>query len=95
MANDVASWKKSLSRESVVFLWFLVGGLFLLPVAVYFVGNTLFGEYGGTGFQAFYGTIHSELRDGEPAVWFLVLSPYIVWQLLRLTVRAFRLAGRH
>ena len=34
-----------------------------------------------------------ELLSGEPAVWFLILSPYIVWQLLRLTFGAVRAAG--
>ena len=94
MNTDTSSFKKTAGKESVIFLWFLVGGLFLLPAAVYLVGNAIFGEYGGTGFSAFYGDIHSELRGGEPAVWFLILSPYIVWQLLRLSVHAFRLGGR-
>jgi hypothetical protein len=31
---------------------------------------------------------------GEPAVWFLLLSPYLLWQLCRLTIRAFRRTGR-
>jgi hypothetical protein len=53
----------------------------------------MFGEYGGTGFSAFYGQLHSELRSGDYSVWFLVLSPYLVWQILRLTVKIFRRAG--
>jgi len=83
------------SRESLLFLWLLLGGLFVLPIAVYLVGRVLFGEYGGTGFTAFYGMVHSELRAGSLSIWFLVLSPYLIWQLLRLTFRAFRMAGRH
>ncbi len=81
-------------REAAMFLWMLLGGLFLLPVAVYVVGRLIFGEYGGTGFSAFYGMLHSELRSGAASVWFLVLSPYLIWQLLRLTLRAFRAAGQ-
>lgn len=77
-----------------MFLWMLLGGLFLLPVAIYVVGRLLFGEYGGTGFTAFYGMLHSDLRSGAPSAWFLVLSPYLIWQLLRLTLRAFRAAGQ-
>ena len=87
------NWKSTATRESVLFLWLLAAGLFLLPVAVYVVGRALFGEYGGTGFTAFYGMLHGELRSGAPSVWFLILSPYLIWQLLRLTIRAFRLAG--
>lgn len=85
--------KSTARNESTLFLGLLLVGLFLLPLAVYVVGRALFGEYGGTGFSAFYGMLHSELRAGSPPVWFLVLSPYVVWQLLRLTFRAFRLAG--
>ena len=80
-------------KESFLFFWLLLAGLFLLPLAIYVVGRGLFGEYGGTGFSAFYGTLHSELRNGSPSVWFLILSPYFIWQLLRLTFRAFKLAG--
>ena len=87
-------WKMIAGRESVLFLWMLLGGLFLLPVAVYVIGIALFGEYGGSGFSAFYASLHSELMAGVPSVWFLILSPYLIWQLLRLTIRAFRVAGQ-
>lgn len=87
------NWKSLARKESILFLWLLLAGLFVLPLAVYVVGRALFGEYGGTGFSAFYGTLHSELRSGTPSVWFLILSPYFIWQLLRLTFRAFKLAG--
>jgi len=66
----------------------------ILPFSVYSVGKSVFGEYGGTGFSAFYGTLHSALRDGEPAVLFLVLSPYLIWQLTRLTIWGFRQTWR-
>jgi hypothetical protein len=80
-------------REAILFLILLPVGLFLLPAAVYIVGSAIFGEFGGDGFGAFYGMLIDELRGGEPAVWFLILSPYLVWQLLRLTFGAFRAAG--
>lgn len=72
----------------------LAGGLLLLPAAVYLVGKSVFGEYGGSGFTEFYGTVHSELLSGNLSVWFLVLSPYLIWQLMRFTIRAFRASGR-
>lgn len=82
----------TVKREAVLFLWLFLAGLFLLPVIIYLIGNALFGEFGGGGFMAFYGMLHTELRGGETAVWFLILSPYIVWQILRLTWNAFRAA---
>ena len=93
MNTPANNWKITATRETVLFLWLLAAGLLLLPAAVYVVGRAFFGEYGGTGFTAFYGMLHSELRSGAPSVWFLILSPYLIWQLLRLTIRAFRIAG--
>lgn len=68
---------------------FLVG-LVALPLLIYLVGEAVFGAYEGSGFGAFYGQLHGEFRAGEPAVVFLLLAPYILWQLLRLTSRVFR-----
>ena len=82
--------KKTAKRESALFLCLLFAGLLVLPLAVYFVGNSVFGEYGGTGFSAFYGALHSAIRAGDPVVLFLVLSPYVIWQLSRLTTWAFK-----
>lgn len=93
-SESVPDTRNTIRRESLLFLWLILGGLFILPGLIYIVGNALFGEYGGSGFTAFYGNFHSSLRDGETAVWFLVLTPYLVWQLVRLTLRAFRMAGR-
>lgn len=72
----------------------LFAGLFLLPLSIYLVGESVFGEYSGAGFAGFYGRMHHEIRDGQPVVWFLVLSPYIIWQLLRLTFWGYRVAAR-
>ena len=84
-------WKSKARRESVLFLWLLVGGLFLLPIAVYLVGRRIFGDYGGTGYTAFYAMLYSELQSGDMSVWFLALSPYLIWQVLRLTLRALKI----
>ncbi len=94
MPVNLDSLKKTATKESALFLSLLFFGLLILPFAVYIVGKSVFGEYGGTGFSAFYGTLHSAIRDGEPAVLFLVLSPYLIWQLARLTIRGFRLTWR-
>jgi hypothetical protein len=94
MPVNLDSLKKTAAKESAVFLGLLFFGLLILPFAIYIVGKSVFGEYGGTGFSAFYGTLNSAIWDGEPAVLFLVLSPYLIWQLTRLTIRGFRLTWR-
>lgn len=69
-------------------------GLAVLPLCIYLVGEAVFGEYGNGGFSGFFAALHRELRQGEPAVWFLLLSPYLLWQLVRLTLWAARRLGR-
>lgn len=86
--------RKILTREAVLFLWLFLAGLLLLPAAVYFIGSRLFGVEAGAGFGGFYGGFQSELWSGAPAMWFLVLSPYLVWQILRATLCAFHAMGR-
>lgn len=83
----------SVKKEATLFAVLLVAGLGILPGAVYVIGNAVFGESGGDGPADFYGLILGHLAAGEAAVWFLVLSPYLVLQLLRFTFKAFRLAG--
>ena len=90
MSAHPANPRSSLGREFILFLWLFAVGLLILPLAIYLVGRFVFGEYGGTGFTDFYASLHGGLWSGEVAVWFLILSPYLVWQSLRLTVRAFR-----
>jgi len=86
----IKSLKSTATRELALFLGLLFAGLVILPVTIFMVGKFVFGEYGGTGLPGFYGTLQSELRDGNPVVLFLVLSPYLIWQLTRLTAWGFR-----
>lgn len=81
-------------KETVLFLCLVFFGLALLPLAMYLVGQAFFGDYGDGGISGFYGQLQREFRDGEPAVWFLLLSPYLLWQLVRLTVWSFRRSKR-
>jgi hypothetical protein len=94
MSADPASLKKTVTKESALFLWLMFFGLVILPYAVYIVGKSVFGEYEGAGFSGFYGTLHRSMRDGEPAVLFLVFSPYLIWQLTRLGIWGFRKSWR-
>ena len=94
MAVSKHSLKKHARHELALFLGLLFFGLVLLPVAIYLVGGKVFGAYEGNGFGGFFGALSSRIRDGEPVAWFLVLSPYLAWQFLRLTLLAWRAAGR-
>lgn len=65
-------------------------GLVLMPIAIFEIGQSIFGAYGGHGYGDFFGSLSAKLRGGDTVAWFLVLSPYLVWQVLRLTVFAWR-----
>jgi hypothetical protein len=90
MSSTQKSLKDVARKESILFLVLLLTGLLLLPTIIYFVGKAVFGAYEANGFMTFYGMLHSELRSGVPVVWFLMLSPYIIWQLFRMTFWGFR-----
>jgi hypothetical protein len=94
MSESTTHPKSTARKELALFLVLFFTGLVVLPILIYVVGSALFGEYSGSGFSDFYQMLHGELRDGEPVVWFLMLSPYIAWQLLRLTIFGFRRAGK-
>jgi hypothetical protein len=82
--------KDVIRQETALFLLLLLTGLLLLPIVIYAVGTAVFGAYEGSGFMEFYATLHSEFRAGQRVVWFLMLSPYLVWQGTRLTAWGFR-----
>lgn len=90
MSATEKSTRKKVTSESALFLILLLVGLLFLPIVIYAVGTAIFGDYAGNGFWDFLGLLHSKLWAGEPVVWFLVLSPYLIWQIFRLTIRAFR-----
>lgn len=89
-----SSLKKIIRKEVGLFIGLLFVGFVLMPVAIFWVGQSLFGAYGGEGYGAFFGTISEKIRGGDGVAWFLVLSPYLVWQCLRLTLTAWRYSGR-
>lgn len=94
MAATGRTIKQRLLGETALFLGLLLFGLVLLPTAIYLVGGEVFGSYGAPGFSGFFGDLSSRFRNGDAVTWFLVLSPYLGWQVLRLTILAWRLAGR-
>lgn len=77
-------------NETILFGVLLFIGITILPVAIYAVGHVVFGAYGGGEYSDFHKTLLSGLLQGQWAVIFLVLSPYLLLQTLRMTIKAFR-----
>lgn len=82
------------TKEIALLSSLLFVGLILVPIAIFFVGQTVFGAYAGVGYSDFFATLSGKVRSGDFVAWLLILSPYLGWQCLRLTVIAWRLAGR-
>lgn len=69
----------------------LAFGLVGLPIAVYWVGQIVIGEYeadGGAG--GLIGAVWDGLGSGSLPAWILVLSPYVVIQLFRAAIAVAR-----
>jgi hypothetical protein len=82
-----ARWKKELILAAVL----LGCGFLVLPYIVYFVGIQIVGTYEGErGAFGLMLAIWAALGRGAWASWVLVLSPYLVAQLLRLTIKIAR-----
>ena len=94
MSQTTPSLTAIVRKEAAVFALFLFAGLVLLPVAIWFVGKAVFGAYGGAGYAEFYGTLSGKIRSGDLVAWFLVLSPWLAWQILRLLARGWRATSR-
>lgn len=85
--------RKQATKEVALFAGLLFIGLVVVPIIIYKVGQTVFGTYGGVGFADFFGTLNAKIRGGDTVAWFLVLSPYLGWQCLRLMAFFWRLTG--
>ena len=85
--------RKQATKEVALFAGLLFIGLVVVPIIIYKVGQTVFGTYGGVGFADFFGTLNAKIRGGDTVALFLVLSPYLGWQCLRLMAFFWRLTG--
>jgi len=92
--HESSDMKNAVAKEASWLAGLLFAGLAILPLGVYLVGKAVFGEYGAGTLADFYADLLGKFMGGEPAVWFLLLSPYLLWQFCRLTIWAFRRAGR-
>ncbi len=86
-------FKHPVAREALLFLALAIAGIVLLPLAIFYVGDAVFGSYGGDGFGEFLETLLGKLGRADRFAWLLVLSPYIVVQVLRIMAMGWRLAG--
>ena len=93
MSNELSSAppSKSWQRELSIAAAALGIGLFVLPFAIYLVGQQLLGEYrADAGAMALAETIWLGLLSLSIPAWVLVLSPYLTVQLLRWVRRVWR-----
>ncbi len=77
--------KHKIVNEIALFAAFLFCGFLILPFAVYFVGGIVFGDYSG-GYGDFFGRLSKGLVSGHWPTWFLVLAPYLLVQIIRLSL---------
>ena len=94
MSNTRPAFRRIVTKELALFSALLFFGLVVLPIAIWFVGKAVFGAYGGAGYMDFFGTLSGKIRSGDLVAWFLVLSPYLVWQVIRLTALGWRAVGK-
>lgn len=79
-------------RELLLAGVLIPAGLFIVPMAIFFTGQTLLGSYSedGQGIGHLYGTVFGDLAAGSLFAWLLVLSPWLGVQLLRLAALPLR-----
>ncbi|MEE8093739.1 MAG: hypothetical protein V3T47_05825 [Gammaproteobacteria bacterium] len=81
----MARTKSWLRRELLLFVALISCGLLPLPVLVYWIGIRVVGEYSAeSGLWGLISYLWSDLAAGNVLAWILVISPYLIIQLLRL-----------
>ena len=94
MSDETAAGKTTFQnrvrKELALLSGLLFFGLVLMPIAIFWVREAIFGTYGGHGYGDFFGTLSAKLRSGDLVAWFLVGSPYLAWQILRALVAAWK-----
>lgn len=93
--TESSDTREIVTREIALFAVLFFIGLVVVPILIYQVGQSVFGIYGGAGYGDFFGRLSSKIRGGDMAAWFLVLSPYLGWQILRLLALTWRSVDRH
>jgi hypothetical protein len=83
------SLRERFVHELFLFSTLLFCGFVLLPVLIFLVGDRVFGDFDG-GYGNFFGQISRDILNGRGVTWFLVLSPWLVIQVIRATRFAYR-----
>lgn len=89
----VQAWRgqSSLAREFMLFAAALFVGLVVIPLGVFFVGGAVLGTYGTGGtLWTFWGDYLAGLGTASLAHWLLVLGPYVLLGIVRVTAAALR-----
>ena len=81
-------------KETALFLVLFLFGLVVLPICIWFTGKIVFGAYDGNGYGDFFGVLSARIRSFDPFAWFLVLSPWLVFQMARLMLLGWRAVGK-
>jgi len=76
-------------RELRIAVGALLFGVLVLPFLVYAGGAATLGPYEG-GLMPFLGKLYGDIAHGAPGALGLVVGPYVLLQLLRLTTRPLR-----
>ena len=84
------TFKQTALKETALLIGLLFIGFVIMPIAIYWIGPRVLGEFGGYGYSDFFGGLSARIRGGDLVAWLFVLSPYLVWQILRITLFAFR-----
>ena len=87
---DQGTFKQTALKETALLVGLLFIGFVIMPIAIYWIGPRVLGEFGGYGYSDFFGGLSARIRGGDLVAWLFVLSPYLVWQILRITLFAFR-----
>ena len=90
MGSPPKTIRQRITIELGLFFGLIFVGLVLVPVAIYFVGGAVFGEYAGNGYSEFFGNLSTKVLSGDPVSCFLVFSPYLTIFVLRLVAWGWR-----
>jgi hypothetical protein len=94
VSDKTPSRSRRLKQEAALLAVMLFFGIVLLPIAIWFVGDLVFGSYGGSGYGDFFSSLSGKLRSGNLVAWFLVLAPWLTVQVIRLALAGWRYAGK-
>jgi len=84
------SLRQRITNELGLFFGLLFVGFVLIPIAIFMVGGSIFGDYGAGDYSAFFATLSGRIRNWDKVAWFLVLAPYLGILVLRLTAWAWQ-----